>query len=157
MWTLNEVSRARWTKYLAASFCLYLLSESHRFCNRVQDSYTLRCCPQVRDFANNCTGKATIKKLCENTLIKQTGHSLFARSLDKQLKIDPKNSILLCELTILVKPWISSRNYRPIRETLQISAFAAYGISMECFRSNLVSLLQQNKNWACEDKNSSPS
>lgn len=99
VWTLNEVSRARWTKYLAASFCLYLLSESHRFCNRVQDSYTLRCCPQVRDFANNCTGKATIKKLCQNTLIKQTGHSLFALSLDKQLKIDPNlNSILLCEL-----------------------------------------------------------
>ncbi|KAK3760246.1 hypothetical protein RRG08_006414, partial [Elysia crispata] len=23
------------------------VSESHRFCNRVQDAYTLRCCPQV--------------------------------------------------------------------------------------------------------------
>ena len=23
------------------------ISESHRFCDRVQDAYTLRCCPQV--------------------------------------------------------------------------------------------------------------
>jgi len=26
---------------------LTLLSESHRFCDRVQDAYTLRCSPQV--------------------------------------------------------------------------------------------------------------
>ena len=24
------------------------IAESHRFCDRVQDAYTLRCCPQVR-------------------------------------------------------------------------------------------------------------
>lgn len=24
-----------------------MITESHRFCNRVQDAYTLRCCPQV--------------------------------------------------------------------------------------------------------------
>lgn len=27
--------------------------ESHRFCNRVQDAYTLRCCPQVHGVAHD--------------------------------------------------------------------------------------------------------
>jgi len=32
------------------------VSESHRFCNRVQDAYTLRCCPQVHGIVNDtCT------------------------------------------------------------------------------------------------------
>lgn len=29
------------------------IAESHRFCNRVQDAYTLRCCPQVHGVAND--------------------------------------------------------------------------------------------------------
>ncbi|XP_072025814.1 histidine ammonia-lyase-like [Amphiura filiformis] len=29
------------------------ISQSHRFCNRVQDSYTLRCCPQVHGVVND--------------------------------------------------------------------------------------------------------
>ncbi|CAG5126742.1 unnamed protein product, partial [Candidula unifasciata] len=29
------------------------VSESHRFCNRVQDAYTLRCCPQVHGIVND--------------------------------------------------------------------------------------------------------
>ncbi|XP_078343287.1 histidine ammonia-lyase-like [Oculina patagonica] len=29
------------------------IAESHRFCNRVQDSYTLRCCPQVHGVVND--------------------------------------------------------------------------------------------------------
>jgi histidine ammonia-lyase len=27
--------------------------ESHRFCNRVQDAYTLRCCPQVHGIVHD--------------------------------------------------------------------------------------------------------
>ena len=43
---------------------LHFLTESHRFCNRVQDSYTLRCCPQVGGLVNISlsTGEGTIKK-----------------------------------------------------------------------------------------------
>lgn len=29
------------------------IAESHRFCNRVQDAYTLRCCPQVHGVVND--------------------------------------------------------------------------------------------------------
>lgn len=29
------------------------ISESHRFCNRVQDAYTLRCCPQVHGIVHD--------------------------------------------------------------------------------------------------------
>jgi len=29
------------------------IAESHRFCNRVQDAYTLRCCPQVHGIVND--------------------------------------------------------------------------------------------------------
>lgn len=29
------------------------IAESHRFCDRVQDAYTLRCCPQVHGIAND--------------------------------------------------------------------------------------------------------
>ncbi|XP_064633596.1 histidine ammonia-lyase-like [Lineus longissimus] len=29
------------------------LAESHRFCNRVQDAYTIRCCPQVHGVVND--------------------------------------------------------------------------------------------------------
>ncbi|XP_025108687.1 LOW QUALITY PROTEIN: histidine ammonia-lyase-like [Pomacea canaliculata] len=29
------------------------VAESHRFCNRVQDAYTLRCCPQVHGIVND--------------------------------------------------------------------------------------------------------
>jgi histidine ammonia-lyase len=29
------------------------MSDSHRFCNRVQDAYTLRCCPQVHGIVND--------------------------------------------------------------------------------------------------------
>ncbi|XP_065350144.1 histidine ammonia-lyase-like [Cloeon dipterum] len=29
------------------------IAESHRFCNRVQDAYTLRCCPQVHGIAHD--------------------------------------------------------------------------------------------------------
>ena len=28
-------------------------SESHRFCDRVQDAYTLRCCPQVHGICHD--------------------------------------------------------------------------------------------------------
>ena len=28
-------------------------SESHRFCDRVQDAYTLRCCPQVHGISHD--------------------------------------------------------------------------------------------------------
>ncbi|OPL21163.1 histidine ammonia-lyase, partial [Mytilus galloprovincialis] len=28
-------------------------SKSHRFCDRVQDAYTLRCCPQVHGIVND--------------------------------------------------------------------------------------------------------
>lgn len=28
-------------------WCWYVFPESHRFCDRVQDAYTMRCCPQV--------------------------------------------------------------------------------------------------------------
>ena len=31
----------------------YLYVESHRFCNRVQDAYTLRCCPQVHGIVHD--------------------------------------------------------------------------------------------------------
>ena len=61
--TLTEDITATWTKHLASLLCLCLFAESHRFCNRVQDSYTLRCCPQVRNFGNNCSGAATLKNL----------------------------------------------------------------------------------------------
>lgn len=27
----------------------FISSESHRFCDRVQDAYTMRCCPQVKE------------------------------------------------------------------------------------------------------------
>ena len=30
-----------------------LFSESHRFCDRVQDAYTLRCCPQVHGISHD--------------------------------------------------------------------------------------------------------
>lgn len=30
-----------------------LFLESHRFCNRVQDAYTLRCCPQVHGIVHD--------------------------------------------------------------------------------------------------------
>ena len=30
-----------------------LFSESHRFCDRVQDAYTLRCCPQVHGVSHD--------------------------------------------------------------------------------------------------------
>lgn len=30
-----------------------LIAESHRFCNRVQDAYTLRCCPQVHGIVHD--------------------------------------------------------------------------------------------------------
>nr|XP_042715635.1 histidine ammonia-lyase [Chrysemys picta bellii] len=33
--------------------CLSPSIESHRFCDRVQDAYTLRCCPQVHGVAND--------------------------------------------------------------------------------------------------------
>ncbi|PWA24836.1 hypothetical protein CCH79_00010213 [Gambusia affinis] len=29
------------------------IAESHRFCDRVQDAYTMRCCPQVHGIAND--------------------------------------------------------------------------------------------------------
>ncbi|MBO8759803.1 aromatic amino acid lyase, partial [Staphylococcus aureus] len=29
------------------------IAESHRFCDRVQDAYTLRCCPQVHGVVND--------------------------------------------------------------------------------------------------------
>jgi len=29
------------------------IPESHRFCNRVQDAYTLRCCPQVHGIVHD--------------------------------------------------------------------------------------------------------
>ena len=29
------------------------ISESHRFCDRVQDAYTLRCCPQVHGISHD--------------------------------------------------------------------------------------------------------
>lgn len=29
------------------------IAESHRFCNRVQDAYTLRCCPQVHGIVHD--------------------------------------------------------------------------------------------------------
>ena len=29
------------------------LIESHRFCNRVQDAYTFRCCPQVHGIVHD--------------------------------------------------------------------------------------------------------
>ena len=29
------------------------VSESHRFCDRVQDAYTLRCCPQVHGICHD--------------------------------------------------------------------------------------------------------
>ena len=32
---------------------LIYLIESHRFCNRVQDAYTLRCCPQVHGIVHD--------------------------------------------------------------------------------------------------------
>ncbi|XP_067119401.1 histidine ammonia-lyase-like [Centruroides vittatus] len=32
------------------------LAESHRFCNRVQDAYTLRCCPQVHGIVHETIG-----------------------------------------------------------------------------------------------------
>ncbi len=32
---------------------LILFLESHRFCNRVQDAYTLRCCPQVHGIVHD--------------------------------------------------------------------------------------------------------
>ena len=36
-------------------YCIHPLfrTESHRFCNRVQDAYTLRCCPQVHGIVND--------------------------------------------------------------------------------------------------------
>lgn len=33
-------------------FLIFVL-ESHRFCNRVQDAYTLRCCPQVHGIVHD--------------------------------------------------------------------------------------------------------
>lgn len=32
--------------------CILIL-ESHRFCNRVQDAYTMRCCPQVHGITHD--------------------------------------------------------------------------------------------------------
>lgn len=29
------------------------IAESHRFCDRVQDAYTLRCCPQVSETSDD--------------------------------------------------------------------------------------------------------
>lgn len=94
VWMLNKVITVCWTEHLASLLCLLLFAESHRFCNRVQDSYTLRCCPQVGNFGNNCTGEATLKKPYQNTVIKQTGLCLFVLSLDKYQRFDPKNSML---------------------------------------------------------------
>lgn len=121
VWTLNEVTTARWTKHLASLLCLYLLSESHRFCNRVQDSYTLRCCPQVSDFSNTCTGTATIKKPCQNNLINQTDLSLVARSSWQASEIRPeKFHTGLTYWLLLSQRWISSRKYRPIRDATDL-------------------------------------
>ena len=31
----------------------WFFTESHRFCDRVQDAYTLRCCPQVHGISHD--------------------------------------------------------------------------------------------------------
>ena len=39
---------AIYTSYDVDFLFMFPFSESHRFCDRVQDAYTLRCCPQVQ-------------------------------------------------------------------------------------------------------------
>jgi len=50
--TKIEIERSDFSSNYFVIFWVYFNSmfrftESHRFCNRVQDAYTLRCCPQV--------------------------------------------------------------------------------------------------------------
>ena len=47
-WPTCYVSSSSTNKWVIHAYLILL--ESHRFCNRVQDAYTLRCCPQVRGF-----------------------------------------------------------------------------------------------------------
>lgn len=53
---MNSLDLSRgWCGVLPKGGCIFLLTyfvwsgspESHRFCDRVQDAYTMRCCPQV--------------------------------------------------------------------------------------------------------------
>ncbi|XP_078677244.1 histidine ammonia-lyase-like isoform X1 [Branchiostoma floridae x Branchiostoma belcheri] len=48
----NEVAR-RFRSLLHSELYPSEISESHRFCDRVQDAYTLRCCPQVHGIVND--------------------------------------------------------------------------------------------------------
>ena len=62
-----SIESNKWTDFDMAQMCaiakktqkthkkghFLLFSESHRFCDRVQDAYTLRCCPQVHGVSHD--------------------------------------------------------------------------------------------------------
>lgn len=51
-----SLSRSLFDQILSGSHFTHLesrLPESHRFCKRVQDAYTLRCCPQVHGIVHD--------------------------------------------------------------------------------------------------------
>ncbi|KAF6339444.1 histidine ammonia-lyase [Rhinolophus ferrumequinum] len=50
------------------------IAESHRFCDRVQDAYTLRCCPQVHGVANDTI--AFVKKIITTELNSATDNPM---------------------------------------------------------------------------------
>lgn len=55
MFSIEETDENRnnntFTVIAVVTFLFFL--ESHRFCNRVQDAYTLRCCPQVHGIVHD--------------------------------------------------------------------------------------------------------
>ncbi|XP_072097918.1 histidine ammonia-lyase-like isoform X3 [Mobula birostris] len=50
------------------------IAESHRFCNRVQDAYTLRCCPQVHGVVNDTI--AFVKNIIETEINSATDNPM---------------------------------------------------------------------------------
>ncbi|CAG0915710.1 unnamed protein product [Notodromas monacha] len=50
---VGQRKSARRLRALLHSYTYPSLYQSHRFCNRVQDAYTLRCCPQVHGIAQD--------------------------------------------------------------------------------------------------------
>ncbi|KAK2167286.1 hypothetical protein LSH36_30g07024 [Paralvinella palmiformis] len=63
------------------------VSESHRFCNRVQDAYTLRCCPQVHGIVNDTI--SFVRGVLTTELNSAQDNPLPYESLHGAIQFDP--------------------------------------------------------------------